>query len=71
MGLAYFGYDLNKKVVEGKPLTIYLSDTISLIGKLSYSPLFCATNMSFIRLGLLASHREVMHKIRTLRNTIG
>ena len=71
MGLAYFGYDLNKKVIDGKPLTIYLSDTISLIGKLSYSPLFCATNLNFVKLGLLKSHREVMEKIKVLRRVIG
>lgn len=53
MGKAYFGYDLNKKLVEGIPLTLYLSDTISLIGKLSYSPFFCATNLTVVKLGLI------------------
>lgn len=53
IGEVYFNYDLNQKKIEGTPLTIYLSDTIACLARLSYSPLYCATNLAFIKLGLL------------------
>lgn len=54
IGEVYFDYDLNQKKIDGVPLTIYLSDTIAVLAKLSYSPFYCATNLSFIKLGLFS-----------------
>lgn len=52
IGEVYFNYDLNQKKINGVPLTIYLSDTIAYLSRLSYSPLYCATNFEFVKLGL-------------------
>ena len=53
IGEVYFGYNLDTERVDGVPFTIYLSDTIAFLSKLSYSPLYCATNLTFNQTGAI------------------
>ena len=60
---AYFDYDIGSKTIDGIPFTLYLSDTIAMLCEVVSTPLYCATSLNFLKLGLLQSHRTLNEKI--------
>lgn len=67
VGRAFFGNNFHDQSIEGVPVSQYLTQALAEVMALFYSPFFHFFGWKALTWGLFASHREVLRKVRLIR----